>query len=457
VKHVSGNICDHMTTSTSDRDEFSLHCQRVLEAFRDALAESRADAVVIEAGRQHYIFQDDQAYPYRPSPWFQWLAPSPPAPGSLILLKNNELPELLLVTPEDFWHAPPALPTADWTRHFHLVALPTAQAALERALGLSGRVVWLGESPSPRPDWAANPARMLARLELERAIKSDYELACMREASLIGARGHVAAAKAFRDGRSEFDIHLAFLGATAQNETELPYGSIVALNEHGATLHYQLRDRAPPPVSHSLLIDAGAGHAGYASDITRTWAASAGPFASLVQGMEQLQLDLCGQVRAGLDWRDLHLGAHHRVASLLHEAGVLDMPADEAVATGVSATFLPHGLGHLLGLQVHDVGGFRDQPEGESIPRPPGHPALRLTRRLQPGMVVTVEPGLYFIDSLLQRLRAGPHGARVDWRLMEQLRPCGGIRIEDNVAVRDAGGENLTRAAFAALQAGQAL
>jgi Xaa-Pro dipeptidase len=442
-----------MTKPTQARDEFSAHLARVLSVFSSALDEAGADAMVIEAGRQHFIFQDDQTYPYRPSPWYQWLAPAPPAPGSLILLKNNELPELLLVTPEDFWHAPPQLPTADWTRHFHLVALPTAQAALERALSLSGKVVWLGESPSPRAGWPANPPRLLARLELERATKSEYELGCMREASLIGARGHLAAARAFREGRAEFQIHLAFLGATAQNETELPYGSIVALNEHCATLHYQLRDRAAPPQVHSLLIDAGASCAGYASDITRTWAARPGHFSALVEGMEHLQQQLCGKVRAGLDWRDLHLETHHLVALLLREAGLLDMSPEEAVATGVSALFLPHGLGHLLGLQVHDVGGFRDQPEGEAIPRPPGHPALRLTRRLVPGMVVTVEPGLYFIDSLLRKLRAGPQGSRVNWKLVDELAPSGGIRIEDNVAVRADGGENLTRAAFAALTA----
>jgi Xaa-Pro dipeptidase len=275
----------------------------------------------------------------------------------------------------------------------------------------------------------------------------------MREASLIGARGHVAAARAFREGRSEFDIHLAFLGATRQNEIELPYGSIVALNEHCATLHYQLRDRTAPPLRNSLLIDAGATCAGYASDITRTWAAEPGHFAALVEGMERLQQQLCGEVRAGRDWRDLHLESHRLLATLLREADLLDMSPEEAVASGVSAVFLPHGLGHLLGLQVHDVGGFRDDPLGEPIPRPPGHPTLRLTRRLQPGMVVTVEPGLYFIDSLLRQLRAGPHAARVNWRLVDALRPCGGIRIEDNIAVRSADGENLTRSAFAAVSA----
>jgi Xaa-Pro dipeptidase len=112
---------------------------------------------------------------------------------------------------------------------------------------------------------------------------------------------------------------------------------------------------------------------------------------------------------------------------------------------------MPHGLGHLLGLQVHDVGGLHAAAESAAVPRPEGHPALRLTRKLEAGMVVTVEPGLYFIDSLLEQLQGGPYSAHVDWSLVRELRCCGGIRIEDNVAVTAGGGENLTRAAFAAL------
>jgi Xaa-Pro dipeptidase len=439
-----------MTTSRTD-SLYPAHLQYVMSALHGALADAELDALVIEAGRLRMAFQDDQAYPFRPSPWYRWPAPAPAAPGSLFLIRNNELPELLLVLPQDYWHAPPQLPTATWTRHVHVVPLPDAASALQRATAFQGRTAWLGESASPRPDWLANPQRLIAQLELARSRKTAYELECMRAASVRGARGHIAAGRIFRDGGSEFDIHLAFLGATAQNETELPYDNIVALNEHAATLHYQLRDTAPPAQHRSLLIDAGATAAGYASDITRTWAAAPGDFAALIDGMEVLQQQLCREVRAGVDWRELHLRAHQLVAQLLRDAGVLQMDAAQAVQTGVSSTFLPHGLGHLLGLQVHDVGAFREQVDGEIIPRPAGHPALRLTRRLAPGMVVTVEPGLYFIDSLLDALRAGPHAGRVNWKLIDALRPFGGIRIEDDVVVGETGAENLTRMAFASL------
>jgi Xaa-Pro dipeptidase len=126
------------------------------------------------------------------------------------------------------------------------------------------------------------------------------------------------------------------------------------------------------------------------------------------------------------------------------------MDAGRMVETGVSATFFPHGIGHLLGLQVHDVAGFAAGPDGGSIDRPAGHPFLRLTRVLEADFVVTIEPGLYFIPMLLDGLRARPEAAGVDWTLVEHLSRFGGVRIEDNVrAVAGAGPENLSRDAFA--------
>lgn len=300
-------------------------------------------------------------------------------------------------------------------------------------------------------DWDPNPVALLQRLEQLRCRKSPYELACLREASRIGVAGHLAAERTFHQGAAEYDILLAFLAAVRQPEAELPYPPIIALNENAATLHYQRRQASAPTRPLSLLIDAGAGCRGYGSDITRTWAAGPGLFASLVDGMHALQQELCNAVAPGVDWRELHLQAHRLVARLLRDAGIIRLAPDDALASGVSAAFLPHGLGHLLGVQVHDVGGLRPAAGAEPIPRPPGHPALRLTRVLEPGMVVTVEPGLYFIDSLLAQLRSGPHAGEVNWPLVEGLAPCGGIRIEDNVVVTAFGHENLTRSAFAAV------
>jgi len=219
----------------------------------------------------------------------------------------------------------------------------------------------------------------------------------------------------------------------------------------GSVLHYQVLENKPPAQRHSLLIDAGAEFAGYASDITRTYSLQDADFAALIRSMDEMQQSLCAGVRAGVDWRDVHLRAHQLTATLLREADITTCSAEEAVATGVSSVFLPHGIGHLLGLEVHDVGGFMRAPEGGEIPRPPGHPFLRLTRVLQEGFVVTMEPGIYFIEQLLNAARADSRSRSINWARVEELRRFGGIRIEDDLAVTATGCENLTRNGFKAV------
>ena len=115
-------------------------------------------------------------------------------------------------------------------------------------------------------------------------------------------------------------------------------------------------------------------------------------------------------------------------------------------SSGLSSVFFPHGVGHLLGLQVHDVAGFSVNPEGKQKARPDGHPYLRLTRTLEPGFVVTIEPGLYFIDALLGEARNSAHAGSINWQQVERFRPYGGIRVEDNVACTAGEPENLTAA-----------
>jgi Xaa-Pro dipeptidase len=147
----------------------------------------------------------------------------------------------------------------------------------------------------------------------------------------------------------------------------------------------------------------------------------------------------------------VHLEAHRAIGQLLGDAGIVRCDAETAVAEGVTSVFFPHGIGHLLGLQVHDVAGLAASAVGGEIPRPAGHPFLRLTRVLEPGFVVTVEPGLYFIDLLLEAARADGRGRHIDWDAVERLKPFGGIRIEDDVVCTTAAPENLTRDAFTAL------
>ncbi|HEY2592037.1 MAG TPA: Xaa-Pro dipeptidase [Steroidobacteraceae bacterium] len=440
-----------MDDATSDLAALHAAHLDVLRArFDRALAACGYSAVLIYSGGLARIFGDDQDYPFRVNAWFKAWVPLTQAPNCFLYYEPGRAPILLFHRPVDFWYMPAALPRSEWTRSIEIKPIAdraAARLALPRELG---RVACLGEPFAEAAAWglACNPAELCTRLEYERAYKTPYELACLRRANQHGARAHLAAARAFAGGASEREIELAFLRACGSREQELPYNPIVALNEHAAVLHYQQLDPLPPASLHSLLIDAGAEAEGYASDITRTYSFADPDFAALIESFDAVQQALCAGVHAGVDWRDVHLTAHRLVAELLHEADITACDPEEAVATGVSSVFLPHGLGHLLGLQVHDAGGLLRSPEGGEIPRPQGHPYLRLTRVLEEGFVVTMEPGIYFIESLLDEARADSRAGRINWSRVEQLRKFGGIRIEDDLAVTATGVENLTRDAF---------
>jgi hypothetical protein len=222
-------------------------------------------------------------------------------------------------------------------------------------------------------------------------------------------------------------------------------------NESGAVLHYTELSRLAPNPYRSLLIDAGAQVRGYASDITRTYATTRGPFQALLTDMDQLQQRLCAQVKPGMYYPDIHLQAHREIGQLLIDHGLIRCSLDQAIDTEVTSTFFPHGIGHLLGLQVHDIGGHQQDEQGTTLPPPKAHPYLRLTRTLEPGMVVTIEPGIYFIPMLLERAHQDHRRSSIHWDRIEALLPFGGIRIEDDVVATEHGALNLSRAAFSAL------
>ncbi len=434
---------------------FGPHLTAIAARTTRALEACGYSALLVHSGSLLTVFEDDRTYPFEAHAPFKVWVPLSDVPDCFVYFEPGQAPLLIFNRPEDFWYKAVDVPRAYWSRHFDI--RPTADVASARALlpGDLSRTAYIGDAFPDLSNWevaAINPRPLMRHLDYGRAAKTPYELLCMREASRLGARGHLAAAQAFGEGATEFEIELAFLKACGLREQELPYNPIIALNDAGAILHYQVLEKAPPADRHSLLIDAGAEFGGYASDITRTHALRGGDFATLIERMDELQQTLCAGLRAGVDWRDVHLRAHELTGKLLREADITTCSAEEAVATRVTSVFLPHGIGHLLGLEVHDAGGFMESPDGGDIPRPEGHPFLRLTRVLQTGFVVTVEPGIYFIDQLLDAARADARGGKINWSRIASLRKFGGIRIEDNVAITATGAENLTRDAFKELE-----
>ena len=424
---------------------FQAHLGERQRSAEEALARTGFDALVISSGEVHTYFADDQDAPFHPTPHFAHWCPME-GPHHLLVVRPGKTPRLIRYAPEDFWYEQLPLGSPFWAGGFEIEEAGTVEDAWAR-LGSVPRAAYIGNETdrAATAGLEPNPALLTAHLDWTRSYKTDYELQCIEEATLLGARGHLAAKAAFLAGASELEIHQAYVQTVGCVDHELPYPSIVALNEKGATLHYE--GKRGLKKGFTMLIDAGAQVRGYASDITRTITAPHcdSRFAALVAGMEKVQRELCEAVHPGMPYGDLHHLGHLKIAGLLQAHGILKAAPDEAVEKGLSRPFFPHGLGHHLGIQVHDVAGRQLGPDGTPAPPPPQHPFLRTTRMIEAGQVFTVEPGLYFIPMLLRPFRENEHRDRFNWDLIDALAPCGGIRIEDNLFVTGASSRNLTR------------
>ncbi|MBM4345015.1 MAG: Xaa-Pro dipeptidase [Deltaproteobacteria bacterium] len=424
------------------------HLAVALARSEATLERHRLDALILDAGdavaRSRF---DDQWFAYRPAAHFAWWLPLH-APGSCLLLRPGRRPTLYWHDPQSYWEAPP--PPSHHGFAAHMDVHLARQAVALHAETATGRAAVVGESEARAralaPNAAWNPPDLVADLDAARTLKTPYEIACLAEANARAARGHDHLRQLFAAGsQSELDLHLDYLRATWQDDAETPYKNIVALDAHAATLHHIAYGRgAPAGASSSLLVDAGATCHGYHADITRTWVRGSGEaadrFRALVRAVDDLQQQLCDAIAIGTPYEALHDRAHLLVGEALRQVGLVHASAEAAVAKEVTFAFFPHGLGHSLGLQTHDVGCARIRPRSDN-------PWLRNTSTIAEGQVFTIEPGIYFIEGLLGPLRACEAGRVVDWRLVESLRPFGGVRIEDDVVVDAARGHlNLTRA-----------
>jgi len=417
------------------------YLQRGTEA---ALAAHNFDAVILCSGTaaQKSRF-DDQYWPLCPTPSFAHWCPLVEA-DAYIVVRPGEQPRLVRTVVEDFWETQ-APPESD---HFW-----SAFEVMEVKPGMAGdalpggRVAVITRDQGTSPPGTVNPPALIAALDLLRTRKTAYEVECLAEASRRAAKGHKRLAQLFAGGTpSELELHLAYLQATDQDDTSAPYKNIVALGEHAAVLHYVSYQKTPVAGDTSLLVDAGAKYLGYGSDITRTYVrgggAAAKRFGELLDHVEALQQEIIRRIKPGMPYEDLHDDTHRLLAIALRELGIGRGSADELVDKGVTRALFPHGLGHSLGVTVHDVGMKPRAPR-------PDNKFLRNTSVIEVGQVFTIEPGIYVIEPLLKPLQADDRRDLVDWAAIADLRAFGGIRIEDNVLVEKSGTRNLTREAFA--------
>ncbi|WP_218311591.1 Xaa-Pro dipeptidase [Alteromonas antoniana] len=433
---------------TDHKATYQAHIEELQARTREALQREGLDGLVIHSGQGKRLFLDDNHYPFKVNPQFKAWVPVVDNPNCWLVVNGTDKPKLIFYRPVDFWHKVPPEPNDFWTDSFDIILLKQADAVEKHLPYDKTRLAYIGEYIEVARALGfenVNPDRVLHYLHYQRAYKTDYELDCMREANKLAVAGHNAAAEAFRQGGSEFDINLAYAKASRQGDNDVPYTSIVALNEHASILHYMQCDTVAPKQNRSFLIDAGANYHGYAADITRTYAMEDNHFADLIKAVDKVTVTLGDALKPGVAYTDIHLLAHDGIAQILHDTGIVNLAAPDIVEQGLTRTFFPHGIGHFLGLQVHDVGGLVNDDRGTPKPSPDEHPFLRCTRVVEPRQVFTIEPGLYFIDSLLADLKSSPASKYINWDTIEQYRPFGGIRIEDNIIVHRDRNENMTR------------
>ena len=287
-----------------------------------------------------------------------------------------------------------------------------------------------------------------AREKLQQAIrpKDETELDRMRRATTATAAGFAAVQRLIRPGVTEREIQIELETEFFRHGGErTAFGTIVGAGTNSGVLHFTPGAR-PVREGDNVLIDAGAEVGRYASDITRTY--RAGPQEGFFRDLYQVVLN--GQVkgiqrcRTGAEWREVHLAVARDLAEGLVALGILRGAPDSLVEQDAHALFFPHGLGHLVGLGVRDASGYL--PGRKRSPRF-GLAFLRCDFPLQPGYVITVEPGLYFIPALLKDPeRRSRYRDAVNWAKVDTLLGFGGIRIEDDVLVTSGDPEVLTAA-----------
>ncbi len=273
----------------------------------------------------------------------------------------------------------------------------------------------------------------------------------LRQAAAVTIEAHKAGMAATPSAKIEAAVRGAMEGVIISHNMTCAYGSIVTV--HGEVLHNEQYHHPLQP-GDLLLADVGAETSmGWASDVTRTWPVT-GKFSPTQRDLYNVVLaahDACiEKIRPGVEYLDIHLLAASVIAQGLVDVGILRGQVSDLVEMDAHALFFPHGIGHLLGLDVHDMedlGDLAGYEEGRVRSDRFGLGYLRLNRLLKPGMLVTIEPGFYQVPAILNNpeLRSKYQDV-VDWECLAQFADVRGIRIEDDVLVTQEGTEVLTAA-----------
>lgn len=429
---------------------------------RQRLAEKINFPAVFWSGRSSSRNYPANTFPFRASSNFLYFA-GLPVENAAIRLEGDRL-ELFMDNPtaaDLLWHgasltreqmaeqigADAAYPLAQ----LQSVAKGSATIPTQDAASRLQQSQWLDRT-IPASNQLEGIDRELAEAIVQvRLSHDDGAIEELRKAAAVSVEAHKAGMAATPNAKTEAEIRAVMESVIMKHNMTRAYGSIVTIHGevlHNEQYHHTLRS------GDLLLADVGAEAAsGWASDITRTWPVS-GKFSPTQRAIYNVVLaahDRCiQQAKPTVEYRHLHLLACETIAAGLVDLGILRGHPEDLVAQDAHALFFPHGVGHLLGLDVHDMedlGDLAGYASGRCRSDRFGLCYLRLDRPLQPGMAVTIEPGFYQVPALLndpeQREK---YQDVVNWERLESFADVRGIRIEDDVLITETGCEVLTSA-----------
>jgi Xaa-Pro dipeptidase len=449
------------------RVPMSLHAdnrRRLVERLRRHSAAGRGIAV-LQGGEQPYEYDTDRQLPFLQESFFQYLfgVREPGLSGAVDVASGRAMLFIPRLSQEYAWWMGRIQPPGWFQERYEVDAVHYVDemAAVLQRLGPERLLLLDGiNSDSGR---RAQPARFegIERFETDqgllhpelvecRVLKSPEEIELLRWVNRISSDAHTEVMRRCRPGMMEYQLESWFLHEVYSRGgcRFTAYTCICGCGPHASVLHYGHQgapNDGPLGDGDIFLNDSGAEYHGYASDITCSFPVN-GRFSADQRAIYEAVLAANRAVqramKPGVAWPDMHRLAERVVAERLLAMGLLRGSLEDLLKSHVPALFMPHGLGHLIGLDVHDPGGY---PDGTERIDEPGIRALRCGRELKAGMVITVEPGIYFIDALLDPFLADPKTAHhLDADVLARFRGFGGVRIEDDVLVTESGSENLT-------------
>lgn len=446
----------------SNRPALGSSLAETLRSRRQRLAEQVSFPVVLWSGGSHARNYPGNPYPFRASSHFLYFA-GQPLPNTAIRLERGNL-ELFMdnPTPADIlWHgesvqreqvaeqigADAAYPLSQLGAAVEGAAtIPVMDAATRRQ---QSQLLHRTLMPT---DALQDHDRQLAEAIIQlRLIHDALAIAELQTAAAITVEAHRAGMAATLTARTEAEIRAAMEGVVIAHDTVCAYTSIVTV--HGEVLHSNHYHHPIQPGDLLLADMAAESRSGWASDVTRTWPTS-GRFSATQRDIYEIVLaahDRCiAEARPGVEYRDLHNLAATVIATGLSDLGILRGRPEDLVEMNAHALFFPHGVGHLLGLDVHDMedlGDLAGYAPGRSRSQRFGLCYLRLDRPLQAGMAFTIEPGFYQVPAILHDPeQRQTYRDVINWDRLEQFSDVRGIRIEDDILITDTGNVVLTAA-----------